>query len=576
MMETIFQFGISNATIACLLAIVAYSVGVYANRPKLTHLLWVLVLVKLVTPPIFNLPLSLIAAPPEFVATEFASDKEPQGATVAFVDQVHHASEMERGNLAASEVVSASFWNTTKPWLGVAWLLGTISVLLISIARIVRFHLLLKRSAQQNERKLLTVGERLAQQLGLRKMPTIMTTTANISPMVWWVGGDVKIVLPQSVMDKMSDEQCRLILAHEMAHICRRDYLVRWLEWLARVAFWWNPIVWWAQRNLRVVEETCCDELVLTKLKPNEKTYASTILTTVESLVSPVIRPPAMASEINSGGFLERRIEKILTRDLIQQPTRRRSVLAVCFALLVIPFGFVDARDTDQEHQQIQTAEHEVDMHDHDQDGRQKTLVDLVDLVEMARMLRETAETVEAARSAPDPLAALDEAFKKQREDNKYAERVVAQATDQEHQQGQTAEHEATMRDHDENVRQKALAEFARVLKERAETIEAANRSGPEALAALKESYRKQSEDNKRKRRRRVIDYEAITRKSTARIEAAVAKGELTKEEGDVELLKSTENIELLELAYKLNNLVEAGELTENEARMRLDARLRE
>ena len=125
-------------------------------------------------------------------------------------------------------------------------------------------------------------------------------------------------------------------------------------------------------------------------------------------------------------------------------------------------------------------------------------------------------------------------------------------------------------------MRQKALAEFARVLKERAETIEAANRSGPEALAALKESYRKQSEDNKRKRRRRVIDYEAITRKSTARIEAAVAKGELTKEEGDVELLKSTENIELLELAYKLNNLVEAGELTENEARMRLDARLRE
>ena len=281
--------------------------------------------------------------------------------------------------------------------------------------------------------------------------------------MVWWVGGDVKIVLSQPVMDRMNDEQCQLILAHEMAHVCRRDYLVRWLEWLARAAFWWNPIAWWAQRSLRAVEETCCDEFVLSKLNPSAKSYANTILTTVESLVSPVIRPPAMASEINSGGFLERRIEKILTQDLIQQPTRRRSVLPVYFALFVIPFGFVNARDIAQEHQQVEAAEH---------------------------------ETIEAA--------------------------------------------------------------------------------GPEALAALKESLRKRSEDSRRKRR--VIDPEAMIRRSKARIEAAVARGELTKEEGDVRLLKlkSTENIELLQWICNLRNLIEAGELTDHEAEKRLQARARE
>lgn len=495
MMETIFQFGISNATIACLLAIVAYSVGVYANRPKLTHLLWILVLVKLVTPPIFNLPLSLIAAPSESVAAKFVSDKDPQGATVAIVDQVHSESEMDRGDLAASEVVSASFWNTTKPWLGVAWLLGTISVLLISIARIVRFHLLLKRSTQQTERKLLNVGERLAQQLGLQKMPTITTTTANISPMVWWVGGDVKIVLPQSVMDKMSDEQCQLILAHEMAHICRRDYLVRWLEWLARVFFWWNPIVWWAQRNLRGVEEACCDELVLSKLNPSAKTYANTILTTVESLVSPVVSPPAMVCEINSGGFLERRIKLIMTRDSIQHPTPKRSVLAVYFALFVIPFGFVDAQDTGQEHQQGQPAEYEVAKHDHD--DRQKALA------EIAQMLTKTVEAVEK----PDPRTLL-------------------------------------------------------------------------ALAALNDVLGKEGEDNKGKRR--VVDPEARKRVAAAEIKlqqliaerSLVVEGELTEDE------KTKENRELVQTVSKfhaaLNNLVEAGELTEHEVKMRLDAYYRE
>ena len=530
MMETIFQLGISNAAIACLLAIVAYSVGVYANRPKLTHLLWVLVLVKLVTPPIFNLPLTFNAAPAESVATKFVSDNDFQEAMVAIVDQVHNESEMDRGNLAASEFVSASFWNTTKPWLGVAWLLGTISVLLISIVRVVRFHLLLKLSAQQTERKLLIVGERLAQQLGLHKMPTITTTTANISPMVWWIGGGVKIVLPQSVMDKMSDEQCQLILAHEMAHICRRDYLVRWLEWLARVAFWWNPIVWWAQRNLRAVEEACCDELVLSKLNPSAKSYANTILTTVESLVSPVIRPPAMVSEINSGGFLERRIEKILTRDLIQQPTRRRSVLAMYFALFVIPFGFVNARDTAQEHQQVEAAAQEITKHDHDQNARQKAL-------EIAQALREYAETLKAAKRSGS---------------------------------------EATMHDQDQNVQQKALAELAQTISKTAET---AKMSDLEALASFYEAAGKK--DNKLERR--VVDPEARKRVDAAekKLQQLIDKRSLVKVKGELtEKEKAKEGRELMQTVSQfhaaLNNLVEAGELTEHEVKMKLHAYYRE
>ena len=96
-------------------------------------------------------------------------------------------------------------------------------------------------------------------------------------------------------------------LAHELAHVRRRDYLVRWLEWLACVVFWWNPVVWWAQRNLRAAEEICCDELVISCLNPKPISYANSLLSAVEFLARPALRPPAMASEINSGGFLERR-----------------------------------------------------------------------------------------------------------------------------------------------------------------------------------------------------------------------------------------------------------------------------
>ncbi len=88
----------------------------------------------------------------------------------------------------------------------------------------------------------------------------------------------------------MDTRQFQWILAHELAHVRRRDYMVRWLEWLACVCFWWNPMVWWARHHLRVNEELCCDALVVSSLKPRPHTYADSLLTAVECLACPVVR----------------------------------------------------------------------------------------------------------------------------------------------------------------------------------------------------------------------------------------------------------------------------------------------
>lgn len=97
----------------------------------------------------------------------------------------------------------------------------------------------------------------------------------------------------------------RPALAHELAHVRRRDYLVRWIEWLACVCFWWNPVVWWARYNLRINEELCCEAQVVSSLKPKPHTYGDSLLKAVEILFYPAHRPPAMASEINSGRLLK-------------------------------------------------------------------------------------------------------------------------------------------------------------------------------------------------------------------------------------------------------------------------------
>ncbi len=143
----------------------------------------------------------------------------------------------------------------------------------------------------------------------------------------------------------MDAQEWQWVLAHELAHIRRRDYMVRWLEWLACVCFWWNPVVWWAQRNLRAMEEICCDALVVSSLKPKPHSYANSILTAVESLARPALRPPAMASEINSGGFLERRFKMIVSEKTNRSNSRWLKVCVLLFAMVVLPFGIASAQD---------------------------------------------------------------------------------------------------------------------------------------------------------------------------------------------------------------------------------------
>ena len=69
--------GLTNAVLAALLAGLAYGVGRWAKRPALTHVLWVLVLVKLLTPPVFQVPIGWRIDPAVFGATPVVAAAAP-------------------------------------------------------------------------------------------------------------------------------------------------------------------------------------------------------------------------------------------------------------------------------------------------------------------------------------------------------------------------------------------------------------------------------------------------------------------------------------------------------------------
>jgi len=142
----------------------------------------------------------------------------------------------------------------------------------------------------------------------------------------------------------MDHEELRWILAHELAHVRRRDHVIRWIEWLTCCVFWWNPVAWWARRQLRAEEEFCCDALVLSSFGSSPRSYASSLVSVIDFLSTPpTLRAPAFASEADSGGrsnVIERRLKLIVSNNRI--PTTPRWLRAARMtAVLILPLGLI-------------------------------------------------------------------------------------------------------------------------------------------------------------------------------------------------------------------------------------------
>lgn len=393
----LLQMGLSNACFALVLALVAMAAGARARRPHLAHMLWLLVFVKLVTPPLVTIPVGVFSPQPDHA-----------GAGVLSTEGQSVVAKTIAGAAPLSNMVS--LWNRIEPCIATLWLLGSVVVLVWSIARVWRFGRLLAAGSEVAPPALQEEAERIARRLGLATTPTIQTTAARLSPMVWWTGGPVRIVIPKALLDGMTAQDWPWILAHELAHVRRHDHLVRWVEWLACVCFWWNPVVWWAQRNLRATEEICCDDLVISCLHPKPRSYADSLLSAVEFLARPAVRAPAMASEVNSGGSLERRFKMIISGKSNQVSSRWLRMGVLACALAMLPLGMVSAGDYEAVAQRLKESVKQGEITPEQADAMMATLKKEAD---PTKLKKDLGTGVEAGKVSKDGPVKKHEAAKK-------------------------------------------------------------------------------------------------------------------------------------------------------------------
>jgi beta-lactamase regulating signal transducer with metallopeptidase domain len=105
-------------------------------------------------------------------------------------------------------------------------------------------------------------ARRLGERLGVRRAVRIVTSVAAEVPGVVGALRPV-ILLPVSVMTSLTPEQIEQILAHELAHIRRHDYLINLFQTAVENVLFYHPAVWWVSAQMRVEREHCCDDLAV-------------------------------------------------------------------------------------------------------------------------------------------------------------------------------------------------------------------------------------------------------------------------------------------------------------------------
>lgn len=99
-------------------------------------------------------------------------------------------------------------------------------------------------------------------QLKLYRQPQLLVSDAINSPLLTGIFRP-KLILPVAIVNQYTEEEIKLIIAHELAHLKRCDLLWNWLPTFIQGLFFFNPLIWLVHREWLRVQEICCDRLAI-------------------------------------------------------------------------------------------------------------------------------------------------------------------------------------------------------------------------------------------------------------------------------------------------------------------------
>jgi beta-lactamase regulating signal transducer with metallopeptidase domain len=222
--------------------------------------------------------------------------------------------------------ISSSGFAYYLPFLVWAWLGGVSALSIRSIGgwavaeRLARRHTSPADAVWQE--KFLWLADRLRVS---RPVQLAVSLRAQVPAVVGWLRPTV--LMPATMFTGLTSEQIEALLAHELAHVRRHDYIVNLMQTAAETLFFYHPAVWWVSRNIREERENCCDDLAVESC--GDTLIYVRALAEMEQLRGTAPRLAVAAS----GGSLLSRAQRLLQR---KPPASSAPAAAIAIAGLIV------------------------------------------------------------------------------------------------------------------------------------------------------------------------------------------------------------------------------------------------
>ncbi len=317
--STLFAALVAILTLACK-----------KNEARIRHSLWLAASLKFLVPWALLMSLGRGLAGPRFSWSGrsgllSAVEGFSQPFTFVVVAPVNHAAS------------TAHLLTLLPRLIAAVWLCGFLAVVILWSVRWHRVAAAVHRSMPAEQGREVDALRQLEKLGGLRKpMTLLLSRDSTLEPGIFGIFRPV-LLWPVRISEHLQDSHLRAIVAHEVAHVQRRDNLAAALHMTVEAIFWFHPMVWWLGARLVEERELACDEEVL-RLGNPPSIYAESILKTCKFCVE---SPLACVSGV-TGAELKRRVVRIMTPNSAKKlgPGRRFLLASVGVAAVVGPILF--------------------------------------------------------------------------------------------------------------------------------------------------------------------------------------------------------------------------------------------
>ena len=178
------------------------------------------------------------------------------------------------------------YFNNNLPLIVVIWVLGVALFLLRLLGSVSYIYYLKSRMNFPTDEYWTDMIQQLSQKAGLKQAVDLVESAMVRTPVVV---GHLKpmILFPMGVINKLAPEEVEAILAHELAHVLRHDYIFNLFQSIVEALFYYHPAVWFMSNQIRNERESACDDIAINLIN-SKMNYAKALVTIQEMAYYPM------------------------------------------------------------------------------------------------------------------------------------------------------------------------------------------------------------------------------------------------------------------------------------------------